>query len=147
MGVSAKNKAAWGKTIRFCSYRRVCLTVVLLSCIQVNDVHVFQCLTFNDTEERIRQKCNRTKKQQKEEENGWVGTDKFSVYYSVVDTCCQMLHIAMVISKNKMWETVCYTQVSGSFFLNHLSWPVWRVGKNVDKNVNIRNDSLIWKSI
>lgn len=28
------------------------MTVVLLSCIQVNDVHVFQCLTFNDTEQR-----------------------------------------------------------------------------------------------
>lgn len=52
MGVSAKNMAVRGKTTRFCSYRQVSLTVVLLSCIQVNDVHVFQCLTFNDTEER-----------------------------------------------------------------------------------------------
>lgn len=26
---------------------------------------------------------------------------KFSVYYSVVDICCQKLHIAMVISKIK----------------------------------------------
>lgn len=37
---------------RFYSYCQVSLTVVLLSCIQVNDVHVFQCLTFSDTDER-----------------------------------------------------------------------------------------------
>lgn len=46
MGVSAKNEAVCS------SYCRVSLTVVLLSCIQVNDVHVFQCLTFSDTQER-----------------------------------------------------------------------------------------------
>lgn len=59
MGVSAKNKSRVRKTTRFYSYCQVSLTVVLLSCIQVNDVHVFQCLTFSDTEQP--QKCYWTK--------------------------------------------------------------------------------------
>lgn len=47
------------------------MTVVLLSCIQVNDVHVFQCLTFSDKGERISHRNvtgpNKKKKTQKNE--------------------------------------------------------------------------------
>lgn len=44
----------------------------------------------------------------------WNGQE-YSLYYSVVDTCCQMLLIAMVISQNKMWNTVLYMGSPGSF--------------------------------
>lgn len=50
------------------------MTVVLLSCIQVNDVHVFQCLTFSDTAKRISHrnvtgpKNNRRRKRKKKDE-------------------------------------------------------------------------------
>ena len=36
-------------------------------------------------------------------------TDRNILYYSVVDTCCQKLHIAMVISKNKMCTVLSHT--------------------------------------
>lgn len=56
------------------------------------------------------QKCYWTKKQMERKENEKINTSRnrqrYSVYYSVVETCCQKLHIAMVISKNKMWNTV-----------------------------------------
>lgn len=62
MGVSAKSKAY--------SYCQVCLTVVLLSCIQVNDVHVFQCLTFNDTQRESATEMLLDQKAAEEEEKG-----------------------------------------------------------------------------
>lgn len=108
MGVSAKKKIkpCEEKWHKFYSYCQVSLTVVLLSCIQVNDVHVFQCLTFSDRRENQPQKCYWTKKKKTTQKNekgkkeSW-NWQKYSVYYSVVDICCQKLHIAMVISKIK----------------------------------------------
>lgn len=70
------------------------------------------CMCFNvwhsvTLRENQLQKCYWTKKQQKKKKKklSW-NWQEYSVYYSVVDTCCQTLHIAMVISKNKMWNTV-----------------------------------------
>lgn len=55
------------------------MTVVLLSCIQVNDVHVFQCLTFSDTEKRENLQIVEMLLDQKaaeEKEKTCIGTDR-----------------------------------------------------------------------
>lgn len=72
-------------------------------------MHVFQCLTFSEsaTEMLLDQKKKKERRNEKEKprrrmEKGKKALEaKFSVYYSVVDICCQKLHIAMVISKIK----------------------------------------------
>lgn len=84
----------------------------------------------NVTGPKSNRRRRRRKKMEKKINTSW-NWQKYSVYYSVVDTCCQKLHIAMVISKNKMWNTVSYVWSSGSFLfvffliLGETNDPLW----------------------
>lgn len=104
MGVSAKNKAY--------SYRQ---SVWLLSNSAVSRWMTCMCFSVwhSMTQKRENQphKCYWTKKQQKKKKRKKTKerTDRNILYYSVVDTCCQKLHIAMVISKNKMCTVLSHT--------------------------------------
>lgn len=107
MSVSAKKKKKLCEEKRLKFYSSgLFLTVVLLSCIQVNDVHVFQCLTFS--ERTSHWKVTGPKKKKKKKENDTWKWEKYSVYYSVGDMLSNVTYSYGNI-QNKMCKTVSHT--------------------------------------